>query len=98
MKLNAKNRYWSYWAIRRITLLPAKPREEEGLVAPYKEGLIKKWNIKKFNLDDLYVRFFRMAENRITKTGKGDSVLHFQLLLYQRTFLCSHAPKFVEKF
>ena len=23
MKLNAKNRYWSYWAIRRITLLPA---------------------------------------------------------------------------
>ena len=47
------------------------PEEEEGLVAPYKEGLIKKWNIKKFNLDDLYVRFFRMAENRITKTGKG---------------------------
>ena len=34
------------------------PEEEEGLVAPYKEGLIKKWNIKKFNLDDLYVRFF----------------------------------------
>ncbi len=47
------------------------PEEEEGIVMPYKEGLIGEWGIKKFNLDDLYVRFFRMAENRITKTGKG---------------------------
>lgn len=47
------------------------PKEEKDLVAPYKEGLIKEWGIKKFNLDDLYVRFFRMAENRIAKTGKG---------------------------
>ncbi|MGO9201340.1 MAG: type ISP restriction/modification enzyme [Limisphaerales bacterium] len=30
------------------------------------------WGIKKFNLDDLYVRFFRLAERRIAeKTGKG---------------------------
>ena len=30
------------------------------------------WGIKKFNLDDLYVRFFRLAERRIVeKTGKG---------------------------
>jgi hypothetical protein len=42
------------------------------LVEPYKEGLIKEWGIKKFNLDDLYVRFFRIAERRIAeKTGKG---------------------------
>jgi Type ISP C-terminal specificity domain/N-6 DNA Methylase len=48
------------------------PSEEEGLVAPYKEGLISEWGIKKFNLDDLYVRFFRLAERRIAeKTGKG---------------------------
>ena len=41
-------------------------------MAPYKEGLIKKWGIKKFNLDDLYVRFFRMAERRIAEqTGRG---------------------------
>jgi len=30
------------------------------------------WGIKKYNLDDLYVRFFRIAERRIAeKTGKG---------------------------
>jgi hypothetical protein len=48
------------------------PEEEQGLVEPYKEGLVKEWGIKKFNLDDLYVRFFRVAERRIAeKTGKG---------------------------
>jgi hypothetical protein len=35
------------------------PEEEQGLVEPYKDGLIKKWGIKKFNLDELYVRFMR---------------------------------------
>jgi len=48
------------------------PAEEKGLVEPYKEGLVKEWGIKKFNLDDLYVRFFRLAERRIAETtGKG---------------------------
>ncbi|MCH7701286.1 MAG: N-6 DNA methylase [Planctomycetes bacterium] len=52
------------------------PEEEGGLVDVYKEGLttpVKKggWGIKKFNLDDLYVRFFRIAERRIAKSGKG---------------------------
>ncbi len=48
------------------------PEEEQGLVEPYKEGLVKEWGIKKFNLDDLYVRFFRLAERRIVeKTGNG---------------------------
>lgn len=48
------------------------PEEEKGLVEPYKEGLIKEWGIKKFNLDDLYVRFFRIAEKRIAEgTGRG---------------------------
>lgn len=48
------------------------PEEEQGLVEPYKEGLIKDWGIKKFNLDDLYVRFFRLAERRIAeRTGQG---------------------------
>ena len=50
----------------------APTKEEKDSVAPYKEGLIKKWGIKKFNLDDLYVRFFRMAERRIAEqTGQG---------------------------
>ncbi len=47
------------------------PEEEAGLVEPYKDGLISKWKIKKFNLDDLYVRFFRIAERRIAETGRG---------------------------
>jgi hypothetical protein len=53
------------------------PEEEQGLVAPYKEGLNRPvseggWGIKKFNLDDLYIRFFRLAERRIAEmTGKG---------------------------
>jgi hypothetical protein len=48
------------------------PQEEQGLVEPYKEGLISEWGIKKFNLDDLYIRFFRLAERRIAEmTGKG---------------------------
>ncbi len=46
------------------------PDEEEGLVEPYKEGLISEWGIKKFNVDDLYVRFFRMAERRIVEQTK----------------------------
>ena len=45
---------------------------EKVLVEPYKEGLISSWGIKKFNLDDLYVRFFGLAERRIAgMTGKG---------------------------
>lgn len=48
------------------------PESEGDLVAPYKEGLISRWGVKKFNLDDLYVRFFRIAERRIADhTGRG---------------------------
>lgn len=52
------------------------PEEEQGLVEPYKEGLIKTWGIKKFNLDDLYIRFFRLAERRIT-SGEGKGIVCF---------------------
>ncbi|MFH1373378.1 MAG: type ISP restriction/modification enzyme [bacterium] len=52
------------------------PAEERGLVESFKDGLTKPvkdggWGIKKFNLDDLYVRFFRIAERRIVKSGMG---------------------------
>ena len=47
------------------------PEEEEDLVAAYKAGLYREWGVRKFNLDDLYVRFFAMAEKRIAKTGSG---------------------------
>jgi hypothetical protein len=51
--------------------------EEEGdLVVPYKVGLNTPvaqggWGIRKFNLDDLYIRFFRIAERRISQGGRG---------------------------
>lgn len=46
--------------------------EEGGLVEPYKEGLAENWDITKNKLDDLYIRFFRVAERRIAEqTGKG---------------------------
>jgi len=51
--------------------------EEQDLVAPYKAGLVKDWGIKKFNLDDLYVRFFRLAEKRIVENGNGRGVVCF---------------------
>lgn len=45
---------------------------EGGLVDAYKAGLNTTWGVKKFNLDDLYVRFFRIAERRIAEqTGSG---------------------------
>jgi hypothetical protein len=45
---------------------------EKSLVEPYKVGLVALWGIKKFNLDDLYVRFFGLAERRIARmTRKG---------------------------
>ncbi len=47
------------------------PAEEQGLLEPYKQGL-KDWGITKNYLDDLYVRFFRLAERRIAEqTGQG---------------------------
>jgi hypothetical protein len=53
------------------------PKEEQGLVEPYKEGLISEWGIKKFNLDDLYVRFFRLAERRIVQGPPGKGIVCF---------------------
>jgi hypothetical protein len=65
------------------------PDEEQGLVEPYKEGLARDWGIKKFNLDDLYVRFFRLAERRIAeKTGKG-------IICYISNFSYLADPSFV---
>lgn len=63
--------------------------EEQDLVTPYKEGLIKKWGIKKFNLDDLYVRFFRLAERRIAEKG-GRGVICY---ISNSSYVCE--PSFV---
>ncbi|OYV70796.1 MAG: DNA methyltransferase, partial [Deltaproteobacteria bacterium 21-66-5] len=57
------------------------PDEEQGLVEPYKKDLNKPiaaggWGIRKFNLDDLYIRFFRLAERRIAEMS-GEGVISF---------------------
>jgi hypothetical protein len=62
------------------------PVEEQGLVDPYKEGLRKTWRVRKYNLDDLYVRFLRIAERRIAETtGRGIVcyVTNFSYLAYR---------------
>ena len=64
------------------------PGEEAGLVEPYKEGLQSKWKIKKFNLDELYVRFLRIAERRIAETGRG-------LICYISSYSYLSDPSFV---
>jgi hypothetical protein len=46
------------------------PEEEEGIVEPYKQGLLSEWKIRKYNLDELYVRFLRVAERRIAEMSK----------------------------
>ncbi len=58
------------------------PQQEQGLVEPYKAGLVKKWKIKKFNLDDLYVRFFRLAERRIAANRNGGVVCYISNASY----------------
>ncbi|WP_291431068.1 N-6 DNA methylase, partial [Deinococcus sp.] len=45
--------------------------EEGDLIAHYKRGLVTEWGIRKFNLDDLYVRFYRIAERKVAQGGRG---------------------------
>jgi hypothetical protein len=47
------------------------PAEEGGLVELYKQGLEAWAGGTKQSLDDLYVRFLRIAERRITDLGRG---------------------------
>jgi hypothetical protein len=58
------------------------PEEEQGLVAPYKEGLLSDWNIKKYNLDELYVRFLRLGERRIADMTKKGIVCYISSYSY----------------
>ena len=64
------------------------PEEEAGLVEPYKEGLQDQWKIKKFNLDDLYIRFFRIAERRIAATSQG-------IMCYISNYSWTREPSYV---
>ena len=53
--------------------LELPPERHYRLTDPVEKG---GWGIKKFNLDDLYIRFFRLAEKRIAEHG-GRGVVSF---------------------
>ena len=58
------------------------PEEEEGLVEPYKKGLFEDWNVRKYNLDELYVRFLRLAERRIAEMSRRGIVCYISSYSY----------------
>jgi hypothetical protein len=58
------------------------PEEEQGLVEPYKGGLASEWKIRKYNLDELYVRFLRLAERRIAEMSKRGVVCYISSYSY----------------
>lgn len=65
------------------------PDEEEGLVEPYKDGLRSEWGIRKYNLDELYARFLRIAERRIVeRSGRG-------IICYVSSYSYLSDPSFV---
>lgn len=75
------------------------PDQEGGLVEPYKEGLRKVWRVRKYNLDELYVRFLRIAERRIAETTQRGIVCYitnFSYLAY-RSFVVMR-QRFVQSF
>lgn len=47
-----------------------QPAEEQESVEVYKQGLYEDWGIRKYNLDDLYVRFLRLAERKIAEQSR----------------------------
>ena len=61
----------------------------QGLVDKYKAGLRETWGIRKFNLDDLYIRFIRIAE-RVIAEQNGEGVV-----CYITNFSYLNYPSFV---
>jgi hypothetical protein len=67
----------------------ADTEEGKELVKPYKTGLRERWGIKKYNLDELYVRFMRLAEKQIVEqSGRG-------VICYISSFSYLSDPSFV---
>lgn len=52
-------------------------REEADLLAPYKDGLYRRFRVRKSTLDDLYIRFYRLAEWRIAERGARRGIVSF---------------------
>jgi hypothetical protein len=77
----------------------ASPAQEGDLIEPYKEGLRQIWRVRRHNLNDLYVRFLRIAERRIAETTRRGIVCYvtnFSYLAY-RSFVVMR-QRFVQSF
>ncbi len=59
-----------------------QPQDEGDSVEIYKQGLGTQWRIRKFNLDDLYVRFLRLAERKIVEQSKRGVVCYISNASY----------------
>ncbi len=51
--------------------------EEAELIAPYKEGLYRRFRVRKTTIDDLYIRFYRLAEWRIAEQETHRGIVSF---------------------
>lgn len=49
--------------------------EQADLIAPYKVCLHETWDVRRNTLDDLYIRFIRLAERRIAEMGTKTGIV-----------------------
>ena len=51
--------------------------DQKELVAPYKACLRQTWDVRRETLDDLYIRFIRLAEQQIAETNPKEGVISY---------------------
>lgn len=51
--------------------------DQKELVAPYKKCLPQTWGVRRETLDDLYIRFIRLAEQQIAETKSKEGVISY---------------------
>ena len=51
--------------------------DQKELVAPYKACLRQTWGVRKETLDDLYIRFIRLAEQQIAEINPKEGVISY---------------------
>lgn len=58
--------------------------EQADLIAPYKACLSQTWDVRRNTLDDLYIRFIRLAERQIAEMGTRTGIVS---LITNRSYL-----------
>lgn len=51
--------------------------EQAELIAPYKKCLSSTWDVRRNTLDDLYIRFIRLAERQISEMGNQRGIVSY---------------------